>query len=323
MPIDVPLNPAEEWFSPPESGIPTNKRITIEPDGRVYGYIALWDTCHAGFNGTCVKPPRGSDSNYEYAHQGETMTASGELIRTAVIAGGINHAPLDADSAFVPEYYENTGTQLMRVRYGEDDHGLWFAGALWPDVDDFQVAHIRASSVSGDWRFHAAFRRSSRGGMDFAGSCFVNLPGFPMPAEGFDNTSAPTNLRLAASAFMPLENDEDILYLISNNIKASGAAMEEENECTGNPEDCGCNGNCANSDADYLAEIEALVERRAAIKAAAETPEMTDVERINALEQVVASLVADNRYLRTWVDQLQADQIMAEIAMADDGPEVY
>lgn len=179
---DIPLNPPIEWFSPP-SDIPTDKRFVIEPDGKVFGYVALWNTCHAGLSG-CTRPPKGSPTSYEYAHQGETLTAGGEIIRTAVIAGGTGHAPIEQNSLLVPEFYENTGTQLMRVRYGEDDNGLWFAGALWPDVNDLDVARIRASSVSGDWRWHAAWRHTASGGYDFAGACLVNIPGYPMPTAG-------------------------------------------------------------------------------------------------------------------------------------------
>jgi hypothetical protein len=47
-------------------------------------------------------------------------------------------------------------------------------------VNEVDVAHIRASSLSGDWRWHAAWRQTA-GGYDFAGACLVNIPGYPMP----------------------------------------------------------------------------------------------------------------------------------------------
>ena len=177
--MEVPLNPPKDWFEHPGS-IPTDRRITITPDGRVYGYVSLWDTCHAGLPG-CVKPPKGSPSNYGFAHQGETMTAEGDLIATANIGGGAGHAPLDHGAP--AQFYENTSTQLMRVRYGEDQNGLWFSGALWPNVNDFDVARIRASSISGDWRWMGSWRDTGSG-YDFAGACFVNIPGFPMANAG-------------------------------------------------------------------------------------------------------------------------------------------
>lgn len=177
--MDIPVNPPADWFEHP-GDIPTDKRITITPEGRVYGYVSLWDTCHAGMPG-CVKPPKGSPSNYGFAHQGETMTADGTLIATANIGGGAGHAPIDHGAP--ADFYENTSTQLMRVRYGEDANGLWFAGALWPDVGELDVARIRASSISGDWRWMNSWRQTAAG-YDFAGACFVNIPGFPMANAG-------------------------------------------------------------------------------------------------------------------------------------------
>lgn len=179
MGMDIPVNPPADWFEHP-GDIPTDRRITITPDGRVYGYVSLWDTCHAGMPG-CVKPPKGSPSNYGFAHQGETMTAEGSLIATANIGGGAGHAPIDHGAP--ADFYENTSTQLMRVRYGEDDKGLWFSGALWPDVGELDVARIRASSISGDWRWMNSWRQTAAG-YDFAGACFVNIPGFPMANAG-------------------------------------------------------------------------------------------------------------------------------------------
>lgn len=237
--LDIPINPPKNWFEKPEEGIPTDRRITISDDGRVYGYVALWNSCHTGGRG-CTRPPKGSPSNYEYAHHGETLTEEGELIRTAVIAGGAGHAPIDEETAMVPAYYDNSGTQLMRVRYGEDENGLYFAGALWPNVTELQTAHIRASSLSGDWRFHAMWRRGS-GGFDFAGACLVNIPGFTMKAKGGAENYAGSPYRLAASGYLNEEN-EDYIFLDGDNLLASGGSEmdEEENSCDGSCNECTC-----------------------------------------------------------------------------------
>lgn len=212
--LTIPVNPPAEWFQPPAQGIPTDKRITIEASGRVYGYVALWDTCHVGMGG-CTKPPKGSPTDYNYAHQGETLTADGSMIRTAVIAGGTGHPGQDV-AVPVPDFYANSGKQLMRVRYGEDANGLYFAGALWPEATDLEVAQIRASAVSGDWRFHAAWRHTPSGGYDFAGSILVNIPGYPMP-NGYDAGSVAGRMRaIAASAGEGWILSEGDLYISSD-----------------------------------------------------------------------------------------------------------
>lgn len=186
MPFDttqILLNPPADWFTPPESGIPLDRRVTIEASGRVYGYIALWNACHVGMEG-CVSPPKGSPSDYALAHHGETMTAEGDLIATANIGGGAGHYDGNGDPVAAVEHYDNTNTQLMRVKYGEDEQGLWFAGSLWPDVSELDVERIRATALSGDWRWVSGYRTTTSGAYDFTGAVLVNIPGFPLEANG-------------------------------------------------------------------------------------------------------------------------------------------
>lgn len=292
--VTIPVDPPKKWFAPPAEGIPTDKRITILADGRVFGYIALWNTCHVGHPG-CVKPPKGSPSGYEHAHHGETMTAEGELIPTAVIAGGTGHAPLDMKTALVPEYYENTGTQLMRVRYGEDENGLWFAGALMPDVNDLQVASIRASSISGDWRWHAVYRRGTQG-MDFSGACLVNIPGFPMPSVGDVSSQAGTPYALAASA--------TAVHI----IEEEGSSVAG---CDGNPEDCGCDGDC--DQASLVESVVAAVTEKFGLTAAAAETETETEEEVDETPDPVAVLTEQVGALKEVVDDLVSDKLLNEI----------
>jgi hypothetical protein len=194
-----PLHPPKSWFDHP-GDIPTDRRITITAEGRVYGYIALRDVCHVGMPG-CVKPPMESPSNFEFAHQGETMTAEGDIISTANIGGGAGHADMGANVAQAAEFYANTQTQLMRVRYGVDDEGLWFSGALWPDVDELTIEHIRASPISGDWRFLGQWRKSAAG-HEFAGAALVNIPGYHMKNAGDVASANGVPEAIAAAAAM-------------------------------------------------------------------------------------------------------------------------
>jgi hypothetical protein len=243
--MEIPLKPPKEWFDRPDE-IPTDRRITITPEGRVYGYISLWDTCHAGLPG-CVKPPQGSPSNYGYAHQGETETAEGELIATANIGGGAGHAPIEHGAP--PEFYENTSTQLMRVRYGEDENGLWFSGALWPDVSDMDIAKIRASSISGDWRWMASYRASNGGEYDFAGACFVNIPGYPMASAGNVAMTEGEMQNIAASTarserFALPSGVRESVAATAQDANGNIIALYATNE-TSEEESMSCNGNCA------------------------------------------------------------------------------
>lgn len=313
MPANVPLNPPAEWFQKPESGIPTDRRITIEASGRAYGYIALFNQCHTGLGG-CVRPPKGSPTNYDFAHQGETITASGDIVRTAVIAGGAGHAPVDMDTAMVPAYYNNTGEEFMRVRYGEDEHGLWFAGALWPDVDELKVAKLRASALSGDWRWHASWRESS-GAYDLMGACLVNIPGYSTESHG---TYTGRPFALAASAAEYTENVNYITFVEGEGFKLVNPRLSEtetlqasgENQmaCSGDPSNCGdCSGACneAKTPEALIEEMRGLVAKHDDIVAAAAAqadPLNALVEKIDSLQSAVDGLVAQRL-----VDEITAD----------------
>lgn len=248
--MPVPLNPPTEWFAPPEEGIPTDKRITIDADGRVFGYIALRGSCHVGMEG-CVTAPLGqSKSGYEFAHQGETLTASGDMVRTAVIPGGIAHAGSGMDADEAGDVYANTGRQLMRVRYGEDANGLWFAGSLFPDVSELDIARIRASSISGDWRWQSGWRKSGTGA-EFVGACLVNIPGLPIPAKGSERIAMGNGkpFALVASLFP----NADVFLTADGSTTTEGAAVTEEasteTEASVESTPCSCTGHTGESDA--------------------------------------------------------------------------
>lgn len=176
-----PLYPPRRFFRPPKDMKPGAKlaAITEGPDaGRVFGYVAPWDQCLLGQSDprTCFKAPP-SPTGYAAAMQGDTVTAEGDVISTANIGGDVNHVPLFPGefAQRVVDHYANTASQVMRVVYGEDDYGIWAAGALWPNVDELTVAKARAAGLSGDWRW-----RPELGAYDMAGAQMVSTPGFPL-----------------------------------------------------------------------------------------------------------------------------------------------
>jgi hypothetical protein len=87
---------------------------------------------------------------------------------------GTGHAPIRQDLATAAAHYEDTGAVVADVSCGEDQHGIWVAGALRPDVTDAQVRALRSAPLSGDWRRHG-------GGLELVAALAVNVPGFPVP----------------------------------------------------------------------------------------------------------------------------------------------
>lgn len=167
----IPTAPPEAWFKDPALTGPT--ALVVEDDGRVYGHIAAWGTCHIGQIGRCVEPPT-SPSNYAYFRTGALQTAEGTSVAVGHLTMGTGHAgPRDSANA-AAEHYDNTGTVFADVAAGEDAYGIWVAGSLRPGISAEQVRVARSAPISGDWR-------TIRGALELVGALAVNVPGFPVP----------------------------------------------------------------------------------------------------------------------------------------------
>lgn len=165
----APIIPPRQWFSNPTLKEPTP--ITVTDDGRVFGHIAAWNVSHIGMP-RATKPPR-SASNYAYFRTGVLRTEDGSDVPVGqlTLAGG--HAPLNASAAQALKHYDDTSSAIADVSAGEDQHGIWVAGALRPEATPQQVRALRASAPSGDWR-------TINGRLELVAVCQVNVPGFPV-----------------------------------------------------------------------------------------------------------------------------------------------
>ena len=147
--------------------------MTITEDGRIFGHLAAWDTCHVGIKDVCVTAPP-SASQYAYFATGQVLTDDGP-IPVGQITMDTGHADLSLDAFAAASHYDNTGTAVADVAVGDDEHGIWFAGMLRKNVDPDTVRRaMAAGQVSGDWR-------GIRGNMELVAALVVNTPGFPIP----------------------------------------------------------------------------------------------------------------------------------------------
>jgi DNA-binding ferritin-like protein len=196
---DASWTPPADWFARPSFDGPTP--ITVTPDGRVFGHAAVWGTCHVGHQAKCVTPPR-SRSNYQFFNVGQVVTADGKPVNVGRLTAGTNHANIAFGAQPASEHYDNTGWAGAYVHAGEDDHGIWFAGAVSPTATPEQVAVLRAASVSGDWR-------NINGALEMVGLLAVNSPGFPVARAGM---VAGAQMSLVAAGTIAVEEaaiDED------------------------------------------------------------------------------------------------------------------
>lgn len=157
-----------------DPGLDAPTPLTVTDDGRVVGHLALWDSCHVGMPGRCVKPPK-SASGYASFHQSTVRTDRGNLAVGRLTVGGGHASPRDGFRA-AAEHYDTTGAAWAMVRAGEDKFGIWVAGQVHPDATDAQVNAGASAPLSGDWR-------RIGGGMELVAALSVSTPGFPVRRE--------------------------------------------------------------------------------------------------------------------------------------------
>ena len=167
----APVRPPRSWFADPKLDRATP--LTITDDGRVYGHLATWGTCHTGFPGECVEPPS-SASNYAFFRTGVVRTDDYAEVPVGRITLDTTHAGRRLGASDTSAHYEHTGVAVADVAAGEDPHGIWVAGALRPGVSEDDIRKLAASPLSGDWR-------RVGGQLELVAALAVNSPGFPIP----------------------------------------------------------------------------------------------------------------------------------------------
>ena len=166
----APDIPPVEWFSDPSLHGPT--ALVVEPSGRVFGHLALWGSCHTGLPG-CVKPPH-SVSGYRSFHLGEIACKGGKAVTCGQITIETPHAPGRLNMEQAQSHYADTGAAVADIRAGEDEYGIWVAGAVRPDLSTIMLRKLRGAKLSGDWRWQ-------NGTLEMIGALGVNIPGYIVP----------------------------------------------------------------------------------------------------------------------------------------------
>lgn len=192
-----PVEPPKAWFDNPKLG--TRTPVTVTPEGRVFGHIAAWGECHRDFAGReCVLAPR-SRKGYEPFHLGTVYTAEGTPVRVGKIVMDTRHADIGLGYTAAAVHYDNTGDEVAVVRAGEDEYGVWVAGAVVPEANPAKVAKLRRSPISGDWR-------RVDGNLELTAALAVNVPAFPVYAMDGEEQLA----LVAAGTVDPMEETVDV-----------------------------------------------------------------------------------------------------------------
>lgn len=235
--FDVPNRPPAEWFANPEFAEATP--LTIGDDGRIFGHLAAWGTCHVGSERICLVPPSTACS-YERFHIGNVETTRGSRA-TGALTWGIEHADLSLSLIEAQAHYANSRHGWADVVAGEDDHGIWVAGAARPGLSLDDVRILRALALSGDWRHDPRVRN-----LELVAALAVNVPGFPIP-------------RAVVASGRTIEQPRPAAHVGGSNVQtalvASGLVVPQA-LASRRPSDCGCG-----DDSDRLARIETMLGR--------------------------------------------------------------
>lgn len=167
--------PDPAHFAEPELSV-DGPSITVTEDGRIFGWLAYFDVCHASFPQACVLANDQSRDLSRFLRNplpvGDTEVPVGFLTMDTGHAS-TRAASMDA----VLAHYDDTRAIAAIVTAGVRDEGIWFSGSLRPTLDAWQRAVLAAGSVSGDWR---ADRGESE--RTLRAALVVPVPGFPKPA---------------------------------------------------------------------------------------------------------------------------------------------
>jgi len=139
------LAPYDAFFMP-EADKPT--KIVVTADRRVYGHLAVWDTCHDGIDGLCVIPPRPRDG-YASFNQNGPLTEKGQVQTGPIFALGGHRSIKGAKT--VADAYGGVENAWADVRVTQGRFGPWLSGVVDPKVAELDLYRLRASRISGHW----------------------------------------------------------------------------------------------------------------------------------------------------------------------------
>ena len=218
----APLRAPREWFETQEP--PGPMPLTITAEGRVFGHIASWDTCHTGLADVCTRPPR-SQSGYSYFHVGELETKDGSELAVGKLMFSGKHAPLSMSRKAAAQHYDDNTHVGAYVRAMDGQHGIWVAGVLRTGLTDEDIAEIKANPPSGDWR-------PVNGSLELIAALAVPVPGFPIPRAQAAIVASGDEMHLSAllvssGEMIPRENVVSALVAAGCMTEVEGMNMEK------------------------------------------------------------------------------------------------
>lgn len=200
-PFPVPAYPPRDWFEgPPEWVAPWRAaaglapaseggilRLTVTDEGRIGGWFFNAGQCLVHDANAC---PKASPTRYAAFHQSDVLCSDGTMLDCGVIGMTHGHQSPWLDWKEAQRLYADPTAQKILCCAGDDQRGGWIAGAVVPGTTYGDVALMRRSGLSGDWRPMPAAWWTDHGitasvvrdaeGYDCIGPTLVTRPALPL-----------------------------------------------------------------------------------------------------------------------------------------------
>lgn len=186
-PFPAPAYPPLEWLTERPEWLTPETKLAVADDGRVAGYFYHAGQCLVHDASACPQP---SPTGYAAFHQNDLVVASGEVARVGVIGNTNGHANPYGSIGAAQAHYADPDRQLVVCRAYDDEHGGFILGSVLPTATYGDVALLRRSALSGDWRPFPDAWWSAHGvraatvamceGYDCVGPTLVTRPGLPL-----------------------------------------------------------------------------------------------------------------------------------------------
>ena len=229
-PTPFQSNPPEEWLYSMHDELSPDIPIIIDDQGRFSAISHEFGIEHIARPGVTNSP---SPSGNKAFHQGITITADGNPVKTGNISYGIGHAPNDVPMHLRPQIEEGKTGSPNRVklvgRCVENDKYAAVCGYVVPGTTKEEVAAMLRTPLSGTW---AKFN----GKTDYYGPVFVDKPGYLRGMNSTaDDDSIRQRLKDVAKKYFTLENKQgDVVFACSgamaDNLLYGSDDMSEGND---------------------------------------------------------------------------------------------
>lgn len=221
-------NPPNEWLHSFHEELSPDVPTIIDQDGRFSIISHEFGVEHVARPGVSAMP---SPSGNKAFHQGITITADGNPVKTGNISYGVGHAPNDVPMHLRRDIEEGKTGSPERVklvgRCVETDKFAAVCGYVVPGTTKDEVAAMLRTPLSGTWARY-------NGKTDYYGPVFVDRPGYLRGMNtGSDESSISDRLKKVAKKYFSVENKQGDVVFACSGVLADNLIYGSEKNMSG------------------------------------------------------------------------------------------